>query len=257
MSASGIPAPSADLPNWKLHFVDDFLTDCPLGAFPIYGVANAKTPAAVAAKWTSYPDNYQVTRKNVGGFYRSERTVTIHDGMLDIHMHYDPTISEYCCAAPIPRLYPAQTAKWLMASHLYGRYEVCLKQGAPSGTYKIAWLLWPDSGGNTLNGEIDCPEVNLNEATNVHGFCHEKGGSQVSADMGVKLGGWHRYAIEWSPGRVAFLTDEVVKKVVTTNIPNTPMHWILQSELGLGTYPLSKTDSVDLLCDWVAFWEPK
>jgi hypothetical protein len=261
---SGIPCPTADLPGWKHVFADDFTTDCPLGAFPRDGITNPATPAAVAAKWTSYPDNYQVTRKNVGGYYRSAETVSIANSQLQIHMHYDAnalwpdgvTKGVYCCAAPIPKLFPAETTRW-KSSSLYGRYEVCLKQLAPSGTYKIAWLLWPDSGGNSLNGEIDCPELNLDEKTDAHGFIHHAPSSsqgQTYVDMGAKLDSWHTYTIEWSPAGVWFYTDGVRKGGSTTNLPATRMHWILQSELVLGTLPLSKMDQVTLECDWVSFW---
>lgn len=260
---SGIPCPTADLPGWKHVFADDFTTDCPLGAFPIYGIANSKTPSAVAAKWTSYPTGYPVTRTkqepSIKGYYRSDKTITIHDSILDIGMHYDAnlknpdgSLGQYCCAAPIPRLFPQLTAKWQMAEFLHGRWEVCLRQAAPSGTYKIAWLCWPASGGSA-GGETDYPEMNLDGVWTAHAFMHYSGG-QFSADSHAKLNAYHRFAVEWTPGKMVFLCDGKVIGTATSHVPTQKLHWILQSELVLGNTPVKTTDSVHLQCDWVSFW---
>ena len=109
------PAPTKAPDGWTLQFIDDFPTDCPLGAFPIFGVSNSSTPKAVFDKWTSYPTSYQPTRvkqdPSVPAYYRSDKTLSIKDGKLLIDLHYDAGLGVYCCAAPIPKLFPEKTAK--------------------------------------------------------------------------------------------------------------------------------------------------
>jgi hypothetical protein len=260
--ASGIPVPTSSPAGWKLSFSDGFDTDCPVGHFP-YFECPYESPAAVAAKWTSYPPSYPVTRvktdPTVNGFYHTEKAISIHDSLLDLHLHNEAGV--YCCAAPIPKLHPDQTAKWAMAASTYGRYSVCVRQSNPSGTYKVAWLLWPTAGSSSLNGEIDCPECNLDETGNARCFHHyanqpEGQHPQAAFDLGVMLKDWQVFTFEWSPGRFQVFSGKTLVGTVTENVPANPMYWVLQSELVLGGLPLDPADDVHVLCDWVAFWEP-
>ncbi len=41
---------------------------------------------------------------------------------------------------------------------------------------------------------------------------------------------WHTATIEWSPESVTIILDGQVLGVSTTLIPNTPMHYLLQTE---------------------------
>ena len=86
----------------------------------------------------------------------------------------------------------------------YGRYAVRFKADPIDG-YKIAWLLWPDSRVWPRDGEIDFPERNL-----------------VSDNV---------MEVTWSSSG---------RHRRSPRVPNTPMHWVLQTETTLtSTLPSS------------------
>jgi beta-glucanase (GH16 family) len=89
----------------------------------------------------------------------------------------------------------------------------------------------------------------------VGGFQHFAGpasceGCKIpSRDIGARFTDWHTYTIEWSPGRVRYLLDDVVVLDSTESVPDTPMRWQLQTETrGNGN------NSGRLLVDWVSVW---
>jgi hypothetical protein len=59
--------------------------------------------------------------------------------------------------------------------------------------------------------------------------------------------------IEWSPNLVVFTLDGSEIGRTTTRVPNTPMHWVLQSETSLKTGTAADA-KVNLMIDWVAAW---
>ena len=129
----------------------------------------------------------------------------------------------------------------------------------------MAWLLWPDTGTNTTgslsgiggNGEIDFPERNLNSAY-VSGFVHHQDATLNSDQDAFKVPingtAWQTAVIEWSPNLVVFKLNGVVIGSTTTRVPNTPMHWVLQTETALdGTIPADAARG-NVQIDWVAAW---
>ena len=97
--------------------------------------------------------------------------------------------------------------------------------------YKTAWLLWPASD-STTDGEIDFPEGDLDGT--ISAFMHHQGGGSQDAytTTGVYTD-WHVAVIEWGPVNCVFLLDDVEVGHSTAVIPNTPMHWIIQTETQL------------------------
>lgn len=152
----------------------------------------------------------------------------------------------------------------------HGRFVLRFRIPKPIPGYKIAWLLWPDSGKWPRDGEIDFPEQNLNGTDVVRGFMHRQGATQGSDQKSCKgptradNGQWHTAEITWKPGdwrtRICqFRWDglNIGKWTLPADrIPNTNMHWVVQTEPQLGTWdPPSPRVSGRIEVDWFAAYK--
>ncbi len=137
----------------------------------------------------------------------------------------------------------------------YGRYAIRFRADAVKG-YKAAWLLWPKSGTWPRDGEIDFPEGNLDQK--ISAFMHRQGATagsdQDAYNTQSTFTSWHTAVIEWGPGQTRFLLDGTVIGTSTSRIPNTAMHWVIQTETALdGTTPADSAQG-HVQIDWVAVW---
>lgn len=232
--SSGVGMPTTNLPGWTLIFNDDFTTNVPLGSFP----------HAVSGKWGAYPEPWRDTSRN--GLYAPERTVSFRDSMMDIWLRTESGV--HLVAAPVPRL-PGGN------DQLYGRYAVRFRADPIDG-YKTAWLLWPQSNVWPRDGEIDFPEGELDGT--ISAFMHRQngssGGDQDAFSTGATYRDWHTAVIEWTPSSVTFILDGRVIGRSTNRIPNTPMHWVLQTETSLSATPPAPSVQGHVQIDWVAVW---
>jgi glycosyl hydrolase family 16 len=228
--------PTGDLTGWHQIFADDFAQDVPLGSFP----------AAVSTKWRAYPCCWKDTSGN--GTYWPEKGISIHDGVMDLWPHTETVngTTYHISEAPQPIL-PLSTR-----GQLYGRYVIRFKADPVQG-YKTAWLLWPDDG-NRAEGELDFPEGNL--TGNIYGFIHTNNGTaQAAFSTGVpEAGAWHTAVIDWSPNDVTYLLDGVKIGESTNGIPNTLMHYVIQTETQLSGGAPPDSASGHVLIDWVAVY---
>lgn len=235
---SGEPMPVGDLDGWRQVFTDNFSTDVALGHFP----------AAVAEKWSVYASPAKDTFGH--GSYSPERVVSVDSGVLTKHIRAEG--GEFLVAALLPKV--PGTARY---GQMYGRYAVRFKTDPIEG-YKIAWLLWPDSRAWPRDGEIDFPERDL-ASDIVKGFVHHQGArsgsDQESASAPFDSTRWHTAVIEWSPDLVVFTLDGVVIGSITERVPNTPMHWVLQTETTLTSTMPPVTAAGNVQIDWVAAWQ--
>lgn len=225
--------PIGDLPGWRQVFTDDFTQDIPLGQFT----------SATQGHWKPYPSPWRDTSGN--GMYAPEAVVSVSGGVLDKYLH-----TRADGTAMVAAIQPMNGRDML-----YGRYEVRARMDAVDG-YKVAWLLWPESRVWPRDGEIDFPEKDLNSST-VHGFVHHQGATvgsdQAAFRKTIDATQWHTYTIEWSPNLVVFYLDGVEFGRTTDRVPNTPMHWVIQTETVLnGQKPGAQTGHVQI--DWVAIW---
>jgi hypothetical protein len=234
---SGQAMPVGDIPGWRQIFTDDFNVNVPLGSFP----------SAVAAKWSAYPYPWST----LGGYYYPEKVISQHEGVMDFWLHNEG--GQWLMAAPMPRINgPAPASQ----NQLYGRYAIRFKADALSGYY-AAWLLWPQSGVWPRDGEIDFPEGGLTGY--IHGFMHRQGGTsggdQDAYSTTVPFTGWHTAVIEWGPTACRFILDGVVIGTSTSRIPNTPMHWVIQTTTSPSGLPPAGTQG-HLVIDWVTVYAP-
>lgn len=234
--ASGEAMPTSDLADWQMVFSDDFNTPVAMGQFP----------AAVSSKWSAYPSGWTDTSRN--GRY-APQVVSVHDGMMDIYLHTEAGV--HLVAAPVPVIPGATT--W--NDQLYGRYAVRFRADPVPG-YKTAWLLWPKSNTWPRDGEIDFPEGNLNST--ISAFMHRQGATTGSDQdhyrTNARYPDWHTAVVEWAPGRVQFFLDGVSIGKSTTRVPNTPMHWVLQTETAIDGSSVPDDAEGHVYIDWVAIW---
>ena len=253
VSSTGSMAPRGDLPGWRHLFADDFATPTPTFPGPAY-----------AATWWAYPPGSTDTSGSVGrppaeqGHYDCARTCSVGGGVLTLNLHSEAG-TPYV-AAPVPRLPGSAGGVGSAPSgQLYGRYSVRFRATASGPGYKIAWLLWPDSGNWPGDGEIDFPEGSLDGG--FAGFVHHRGATSGSDQARIPSSGsaggfgvWHEATIEWSPDRVEFFLDGASIGAETARVPATPMHWVLQSETEVTATPTPDTSSANIEIDWVSVW---
>jgi glycosyl hydrolase family 16 len=220
-------------------FVDDFRSRIALGAF------------GGGARWRAY--SYPARDTSQHGTYWPQRGLSTHNGVLDIWLHTVKVggTEVHVVNAPQPVLPGPERGQ------LYGRYAIRFKADPVRG-YKTAWLLWPDSGLRS-EGQIDFPEGNLTGT--FHGFVHpvdaRSPSDQAAFASRATYRRWHTAVIAWAPGRCSFVLDGRQIGVDTQRIPDTPMHWVIQTETQLSGGPPANHASGHVYIDWVAVWARK
>ena len=154
--------------------------------------------------------------------------------------------------APEPKINRATADR----NQLFGRYEVRFRADATDG-YKLAWRLWPKSGVWPRDGEIDFPEGDL--VGSIGAYMHRQNGTagndQDPYRTSTKFPDWHTAVIEWKPNSCKFILDGTTIGHSTSRVPNTPMHWVLQSETELNsTYPAASAVA-NVQVDYVKVWK--
>lgn len=250
---SGQCMPIGNLPAWKQIFTDDFAVPVPRGRWtgcvskPFVCTA---LPAAYRAKWWAYPTGWKDTSKH--GVYTPGKVLSIANGVLDIYLHTENGV--HLVSAPVPLIHGNNGP----IGQRYGRYVIRFRAPSLVG-YKIAWLLWPDSEVTPRDGEIDFPEGRLNGK--IGAYMHHQGatsGADHDAFPSSVLvsSGWHTATIEWRPAFVRFILDGKLLGTSTKRIPNTPMHWVIQTETdNNGLIPANATAG-HLQIDWVTVYAP-
>lgn len=215
-------APPLNVPNWEVIYNEDFKVDCNRGEFlSKYG---ATTTARKEGMPTSSP-------WKIGRY--SPEILEVKDSQCIMNVE---TKNGYPrVAALLPKLTPEAPYG---VDH--GRFSICFKSESLPG-YKVAWLLWPDTGNWPHDGEIDFPECDLSPLKLINGFMHRQNATEGSDQWHVKSsvvatdGHWHICTINWKPGgwrtaEVEFILDGVKLGETVERVPNGPMHWVIQTE---------------------------
>jgi len=232
---SGRPAPRGDLPGWRLVFVDDFRSRIRLGRF------------GRDRRWNAY--RYSSKDTSGDGTYWPQRGLSTHGGVLDIWLHTERVggTDVHVVNAPQPVIPGVERGQ------LYGRYAIRFKADPVPG-YKTAWLLWPDSDRRS-EGEIDFPEGNLTGTFSAFVHPVAKSASDRAAFAArATYRRWHTAVIVWTPGRCRFMLDGKQIGVATNGIPDTSMHWVIQTETQLSGGPPPDNASGHVYIDWVAVY---
>ena len=247
--------PIGNLPGWNQVFYDDFQGES-VSTGQFSGCSSdpytcSDLPSSTISKWADYPDGWADTEGNCD--YEPSQTLSISGGVLNMYIH---TSSDGTCmtAAPIAKLpNPVDSSN----GQLYGMYSVRMRSDPVPG-YLVAFLLWPDDGNWPQDGEIDFPNGDLDSSMDA--FMHHEGGTSGSDQdyylTNTTLADWHTYTIEWTPNYVKFLIDGQVigDSTDTSEIPDTPMHWVMQTESDLDSTKPSSSAQGNLQIAWAAVW---
>jgi hypothetical protein len=228
-SPSGQAMPVGNLTGWRQVFTEDFTGNVALGSWP--------GPYASKFGDYTYPGSHDT---NGGAEWNTVKDVSVAGGMADYWLHSEG--NKAYSAAILPKT----------ATQTYGRYQVRFKVDPGMTDWKSAWLLWPDDDVWPAHGEIDWPEGSLTGS--MEGFMHyaDPDGGQDWAPSNVAFAsGWHTATTEWLPGSVKYYLDGALIGSFTTKIPNTPMHWVLQSESGSSSRP---TGAGHIKIDWLTIY---
>lgn len=215
--------------TWTKLFDEEFNTNCAEGQFlNVYGT-KANGHEAWGAYNTGWPDTQGNPNNNSNptnsGY--DNNILSVQDGILRKRLHTRAD-GRQVAATPYPRL-PGQTS----CSLLYGRIESRLRVLNPKRGWKTAWLWWPDSEIWPRDGEIDFPEGDLDGT--IGGFMHRQnatsGSDQDYWGSGVRYdSGWNVVVMEWAPNYCRFGVNGTYSPVFTNRVPNTRMHWVMQTE---------------------------
>jgi hypothetical protein len=250
--------------GWRPLMSEDFDIDVALGT----AVTNPVTSTTMTA-YTNigvYPTTYYDTSIKLGrpasraGQYDANATVSVSGGVLTKRLHSVGLRPKVCALVPhLPTTDPAVTVSGKWTYQLYGRYEIVARFPDVMPGYKCAWLTWPISGGNALNGELDYPETDFDVLTSVGAFVHHAPATPPpnqhgSGPIAVDMTQWHTYTLEWSPGLVTCLLDGVEVFRDTDRIPAVPMRWVIQTETHLSATPPSTSVAGNVEIDYLAVW---
>lgn len=239
------PIPAAPA-GWQRRVTSTFSETTRLGSWP----------GPVAARdWTSRPTGYRDSSGR--GTYSTPRTVSEHDGVLDVWIHSEG--DRRYVAAPIPKIGDTSGQ----------RIAVCMRADRIPG-YKLAFLLWPDEGPGNFHGEINFPEGKLTPTGEPLAFVHydpkpASGKQQDAYQTNVSSVDWHQYTIEWDPGSASSQSDDVVSfyldgrligRTTGPEVPDGPMHYIMQMETYLRGQELPAPAEGHVLIDWVTIDVP-
>lgn len=251
---SGVSVPVGNLPGWKQVFHDEFASET-VNTGQFSSCSNATyvcsgLPAPAKSQWWDYPDGWSDTESHCE--YEPSQTLSISGQVLNMFIH---TSQSGTCmtAAPMPKLADATSGD----GQLYGMYSVRMKSDPVPG-YIAAFLLWPDSEIWPQDGEIDFPNGSLTGT--VGAYLHFRGatsGSQQDAyTTNTTFTTWHTYTLEWTPAYLKFLIDGNVvgNSTDASIIPNTPMHWVMQTESSLSSTRPAVSAQGNLQIAWAAVW---
>lgn len=145
-------------------------------------------------------------------------------------------------------------------SQQYGRFEARIKVPGGQGYWPAFWLLpatgaWPP--------EIDIVET-IGSRPNTVYMTHHWGTASNVMSNGITwdgpnfTAGYHRFAVEWSPTKVDWLVDNVVRFTTVGNFPQEPMFIILNLAIG-GVLPGNPNAQTvfpqSMLVDWVRVYQ--
>ena len=233
--------------------VDTFTKDAPLGS-----LAPSKANAIVytgdhGMQWTGYPDGWPSTYSGHAEGYQPSTVLSVHDGMLDFHLHNDAQGNPVGAdPSPLPAGHRYQT---------YGAWSLC-ERVAPADRHNLAdfhqaFLLWPLNFRDWLRAESDYPEQDL-KVFDFAGYSHYGGaGAQDIFDIkGVMFHfdtrQWHVYTQTWGPGFRSYYVDGRLVGTTRRQVWSQPERWQLQIEpLGsMGPVP-NDGDSGHVYMKWV------
>lgn len=228
--------PVGDFDQWRQIFAEDFATDVQTGDFP---------GSAYNSQWDVYEDGWKDTAaKNEGtnSRYFPSRVISVSEGILNKRLHTENGTTMVAAIMPA------------VGDLTYGRFSVRFRADEVAG-FKTAWLLWPQNEW-PRDGEVDFPEAGLNEHINayMHRTGATSGSDQDAYTSNARFNDWHTATIEWAPSDLKFILDGQVIGHSTSRVPDSPMHWVLQTETCMGGCQPPASAVANVQIDWVTVY---
>jgi len=147
---------------------------------------------------------------------RTENVALDGNGHLVITALAEPATTTDTCWYGICRYTSARIKTKGLFAQTYGRFEARIRIPRGQGLWPAFWMLGDniDRVGWPMSGEIDIMENIGREPTTVHGTMHGPGysgagiGGSISLSGGAFADDFHRYAVEWTPGRIKWFVDD-------------------------------------------------
>jgi len=191
-------------PSWTLVWSDEF--DGPAGA----SFDRAKWAADTGGGgWGNQERELYTTR--------AENIAQDGNGNLVITAAAEPANTTDPCWYGTCRYTSARIKTKGLFSQAYGRFEARIRIPRGQGMWPAFWMLGDniDAVGWPRSGEIDIMENIGREPAIVHGTMHGPGysgasgiGGPYSLTRGAFADDFHRYAVEWVPGRITWFVDD-------------------------------------------------
>lgn len=244
---SGEPMPDYNLNGWRKVYALDFNTNRAVGSF---GPTQYQVPAEYSGILRVYEDGWRDTASSsavnpsLPSRYMPSQVLSVNGGCLVKHLFNSGDGAR-------------SAAVMVGGDRSYGRVACRFKADQIDG-FKTAWLWWPGSDVWPRDGEIDFPEGALDKT--IDAFMHRQnatsGSDQDYRASGVSFANWHTSVIEWAPNSCKFFLDGAqLGPTITSRVPNTPMHWVLQTESDLGGNQPPVGTSGYLYIDWCVLWD--
>lgn len=202
-------------------------------------------------KWFAAPESISDVAGNV---YRPGKTVSVHDGVLDIN----PQAVDGRPAGAL--ITPAVNGS--SAYQTYGKYSVTMKTVKPENPYRLTVALYPESGVPSLDGQAIFPDTMLNQASMLNGYYLYGGNGCSTAGCIVQATppsvfdttDEHIYSIEWTPDRLVYKIDNQVVLSVDSNIPTQPMRFQIAVNSTVLSDAKKDNDKTHVLISEVQVW---
>lgn len=117
---------------------------------------------------------------------------------------------------------------------LYGKLEVRAKLPGTQGLWPAIWLLPADK---SWPPEIDLVELMGSDPARIY-MTHHWGSRRQDLHHTTDFvgpdftGDFHVFSIEWEPGRIRWLIDDIERKVETAHVPGKAMYLIFNTSVG-------------------------
>ena len=254
---SGEAPPSGNISGWNLAFVEDFNTVTSVGD---WGPTEYAIPSAYAAHFAVYEDGWADTAgkpveeggEGAPSRYSPSTVLSTSNSCLQWHL-YNSGSGARSAAVEVG----VTNGSGQNPNQTSGRVAMRFMAESVDG-FKTAWLWWPESGNWPHDGEIGFPEGSLQGGT-INGFMHRQdatvGSDQDSTDTGANYQSWHTAVIEWDAGvNCKFILDGTTWLNISSRVPNTAMHFVLQTESDLGSNQPPNGTSGYMWLDWIAYF---
>jgi hypothetical protein len=262
--------PVGDLPDWKQMVAEDFLNAVPVGGFAPGngGYLPSSNPYGTGSshEMRVYPNG---GASNNRGYYHAAETLSVKagvagaNGVLDVHCKWGTIPGQTAARGKGAAFwFPGPDNRWSKGPYYRAEFRSrSVDFNVQTGTNYGAVGLFIDGQTWPKGGELDNHENDLGPDERPKGYHHHADPTFTSSNWTqeafqaphrTRMGDWHIYTTEWTPGRVRYLVDDVVVLDTTRKCPSIAMPYVIQCS-SHGAEPLPTTEG-HFQVDWVTLY---